>query len=341
VTTNTQTLVTSRARGTTLLIVSSAFFASSGPLAKPAMAAGLTPPQVVSVRMGLAALILVAGVAVLKPALLKVRRSDLRTLVGFGVIGIAGAQTMYFAGVSRLPVGIAMLLEFMAPVLVALWIRFVRGTHLPAKAWAGTAMALLGLATMAQVWDGLRLDLIGVLAGLGAAVCAAYYFLAGERVVSNAHPLTMAAWGMALGAVVTAAIGRPWEIPGELLVKATPIGPVWMLLIAVAVLSTAIAYSVGMLALRHLPSNVASVLALAEPVFATAAAWALLGETLTVLQILGGVTLLMGAFLVQRASQPPVGAEIHPATHDLPPVLPEGLAAQGSAAHGSGAQAKT
>jgi drug/metabolite transporter (DMT)-like permease len=293
------------------------------------MAAGLSPTQVVSVRIALAAVILLVAVAVIRPRLLRVRVQDWRLLVGFGLFGVAGAQTMYFASVSRLPVGVSMLLEFTAPVLVALWVRFVRGTILPAKAWLGTAMALLGLAMVAQVWDGLRLDLIGVLAGMGAAVCAACYFLIGERALTTTHPMTMATWGAVVGAVVALAIGRPWEIPGDLLVKSTSLGPVWMLLIAVAVLSTAIAYAVGMMALRHLPSNVASVLALFEPVFATAAAWALLNETLSVVQIIGGVTLLIGAFVVQRASQPKAGGEIRPATDDLPPARPESLAGQG------------
>lgn len=318
-----------RARGTALLIVASAFFASSGPLAKPAMAAGLSPGQVVSVRIGLAAVLLLAGVALVRRRLLRVRRQDWRLLIGFGMFGVAGAQTMYFASVSRLPVGIAMLLEFTAPVLVALWVRFVRKTVLPAKAWLGTALALIGLAMVAQVWDGLRLDALGVLAGVGAALCAACYFLIGERALSTMHPLTMTVWGMLIGAVVVTIIGRPWEIAGDLLVKPTPIGPVWTLLVAVAVCSTAVAYVIGMMALKHLPSNVASVLALAEPVIATAAAWALLNETLSVVQIIGGVTLLIGAFVVQRASQPPAGGEIHPATDDSPPTRPESLAAQG------------
>ncbi|CAM3669652.1 DMT family transporter [Kibdelosporangium persicum] len=316
-TTNTQTLVTSRTKGTALVLAASAFFATSGPLAKPAMTAGLSPQQVVSVRIGLAALILLAGVAVVRPSLLRIKRGDWRVLLGFGLFGVAGAQTLYFAAVSRLPVGIAMLLEFMSPVLVALWVRFVRGTVLPAKAWAGTALALVGLAMVAQVWDGLRLDVVGVLAGIGSAMCAACYFLLGEHGLTTRHPLTMATYGMLVGAVLLMAIAPPWRLPGEILVADTPFGPVWTLLVTVAVVSTVIAYAVGMSALRHLPSNVVSVLSLAEPVVATTLAWAFLAEQLDVIQIIGGLTLLAGAFLVQRASQPSAGGQLHPTTEDL------------------------
>ncbi|WP_084428897.1 EamA family transporter [Kibdelosporangium aridum] len=312
-----------RARGTVLVLAASVFSASSGPLAKQAMAAGLTPQQVVSVRISLAALLFLGGLAVVKPRLLRIRLADWRVLLGFGLFGVAGVQAMYFIAVARVPVGIAMLLEFTAPVLVALWVRFVRGTVLPAKAWAGTALALLGLAMVAQVWEGLRLDAIGLLAGVGAAVCAACYFLIGEHALTTRHPLTMATYGMLVGAVAVAVVlTPPWALPGEILARETPIGPVWTLLAGIAVFSTVIAYTFGMSALRHLPSNVVSVLSLAEPVIATAAAWALLNEQLSVIQIIGGLTLLGGAFLVQRASQPPVGHQVHPATDDMASVRP-------------------
>ncbi|MET0135080.1 MAG: EamA family transporter [Kibdelosporangium sp.] len=310
-TTDTFTPVSQRARGTALLLTASVFFSSSGPIAKPAMAAGLTPQQVASVRIGLAAVILLVALAVFKPSLLRVRVQDWRMLAGYGLFGVAGAQFCYFASVSRLPVGIAMLLEFTAPLLVALWVRFARKTMLPRQAWIGTGVAFAGLAMIAQVWEGLRLDAIGVLAGVGAAVCAACYFLIGERALTTRHPLTVTTWGMVVGAIALIALAPPWTLPAEILVRPTPLGPVWTQLIAVSLLSTVLAYIFGMSGMRHLPSNVASVLALAEPVVATALAYFLLGEQLTVVQIIGGIVLLGGAFWVQRASQPPAGEAIH------------------------------
>jgi drug/metabolite transporter (DMT)-like permease len=274
------------------------------------MQAGLSPQQVAGARIGLAALILLVGVAVTRPRLLRVHRRDWPLLLAYGLFGVCGVQFLYLAGVSRLPVGIAMLLEFVSPVLVALWIRFVRGTVLPAKAWLGTALALVGLAMVAQVWAGLELDAIGLLAGLGAGVCAACYWLLGEHGARTRHPLTMTTWGMLIGAVVLVAIAPPWTLPADILTEPTAFGPVWTLLVEVALFSTAIAYALGMTALRLVPSNVASVLSLAEPVFATTGAWAFLGERLSVIQIAGGVTLLVGAFVVQRASQPSSGQQI-------------------------------
>ena len=300
-------------RGTVLIVLASVCFGTSGPLVKPTMDAGLSPQQVASFRIAAAAVLLLAFVAVTRPALLKVRRADLPLLVGYGLVGVAAVQLLYFAAVSRIPIGVAMLLEFTAPVLVALWVRFVRRVVLPARMWAGTALALLGLAMVAEVWQGLRLDALGLLFGIGAALGAAAYFLVGEHAVGTIAPLGLVTWGMVVGAVGTAVLAPPWSLPGEVLVADATFGgwdvPVWTLLVTCAVVSTAMAYLLSISALRLLPANVVSVLALCEPIVATALAWLMLGQALTIVQVIGAVVLLAGATVVQLASRRQVTPE--------------------------------
>jgi len=294
-------------RGTVLVVFASLTFGTSGPLAKPAMDAGLSPQEVASIRIGLAALVLLAVVAVWRPGLLRVRRSDWRLLTAYGLIGVAGVQLLYFAGVTRIPIGIAMLLEFTSPVLVALWVRFVRRTVLPARMWVGTILAMAGLAMVVQVWDGLRLDALGLLAGIGAALCAAAYFLIGEHGASTLEPLGLVTWGMVIGAVAIFVLAPPWSWHYDLFGAPATIGggqvPVWALLLSCAVVSTALAYLLSISALRDLPANVASVLALIEPVVATGLAWLLLGQALTAVQLAGAAVLLTGATVVQLAAR--------------------------------------
>lgn len=313
VTRKTRTTVS---RGTALVVLASFCFGTSGPLAKPAMDAGLSPQQVASVRIGLAAVILLVVVGLWRPALLRVRRSDWRVLLAYGLIGVGAVQLLYFAAVSRIPIGIAMLLEFTSPILVALWVRFVRRTVLPARMWAGTVVALVGLAMVAQVWDGLRLDVIGMLAAVGAALCAAGYFLLGEHAVATIEPLGLVTWGMVIGALSTFVIAPPWSLPGEILVRDADFGslvvPVWTLLVACAVLSTAMAYLLSISAMRFLPANVVSVLALVEPIVATSLAWLVLGQELAPVQVLGAVVLLAGATVVQLAARLPLPSETSP-----------------------------
>jgi drug/metabolite transporter (DMT)-like permease len=301
-----QSRLSHRARGTGLILFASVFFGSSGALGKPAMTAGLSPEQVATARLGLSALVLLIGVALLKPALLRVRHGEWKLLAGYGLLGVAGVQLFYFVAASRIPVGIAILLVFTSPVLIALWVRFVRKTRLPRAMWLGIALAMGGLTMIAQVWQGLRLDALGLIAALCAAVCSAAYFLLGEHGVSTRQPLGMVTWGMVIGAVVVCVVAPPWTLPASVLTGPAKFGPwqppVWVLLAALALLSTVLAYLAGITALKHISASVASVLALLEPVVATATAWAFLGENLTWVQILGAVILLGGALLVQLNS---------------------------------------
>lgn len=291
-------------------MLASCCFGTSGPLAKPIMDAGLSPQQVASVRIGLAAVIMVSALALTRPALLRVDRPHWRLLVAYGLAGVALAQVMYFAAVARIPIGVAMLLEFTAPILVALWVRFVREVRLPAQAWVGTVLALVGLAMVAQVWSGLAFDAIGMLAGVAAALGAAAYFLLGEHGVDSIEPLTLVTWGLVVGAVIIFLWAPPWTLPFGLFNDTTTFGswhpPVWTLMLAIAVLSTSLAYLFSISAMRHLPSNVVSVLSLCEPVVATAIAWAFLGQSLTAIQVLGAAVLLGGATLVQITSSRPL-----------------------------------
>ncbi|WP_410622778.1 EamA family transporter [Amycolatopsis sp. cmx-8-4] len=302
----------SRARATGLSLTSWVLFASSGPVAKAVMATGWSPAAVTAVRIGLAALLLVPVVGVLRPRALRFRRGDLWLLLGYGVLCVAGVQLFFFVAVARVPVGVAMVLVNLAPALVALWVRVVRRTRLPGPVWLGIGLAVAGLALVAQVWQGARLDLLGVAAGLGAAICSAGYFLLGEHGASRHDPFGLTAAGLAIGAVVVVAVSPPWTLPAGLLAAPADLGglrvPVWLALVALAVAGTVLPYLAGLQSLRALPSAVASVLALVEPLVAAALAWLLLGQALGPAQLAGAVILLAGAVLVQVTGPKPLPA---------------------------------
>ncbi|QIS12121.1 EamA family transporter [Nocardia arthritidis] len=292
-----------RAQATGWCLTSWVLFASSGPLAKAVMGAGWSPAAVTSVRIALAAVLLVPVVAVLRPRALRFRRTDLWLLLGYGVLGVAGVQLLFFVAVARVPVGVAMVLVNLAPALVALWVRVVRRTRLPGWVWFGIGSAVAGLALVAQIWRDGELDMLGVAAGLGSAICSAGYFLLGEHGANRHDPAGLTAVGLAVGAVVMAVFTPPWTLPGELLTASAVLGgvdmPVWLVLLVLAVVGTALPYLVGLRALRDLPSAPASVLAVAEPLVAAVLAWLLLGQSLGVAQMVGAVVMVFGALLVQ------------------------------------------
>lgn len=291
-----------RARATGLSLTSWVLFATSGPLAKSVMGAGWSPAAVTSVRIALAALLLLPAVAVFRPRALRFTRADLGLLLGYGLLGVVGAQLFFFVAVARVPVGVAMVLVNLAPAVVALWVRVVRRARLPALTWLGIALAVAGLAMIAEVWQGVRLDLLGVLAGLASAVCAAGFFLLGEHGASRHDSFGLTAAGLGIGAVVALAVSPPWTLPWDLVTARTVLGaPVWLVLLGLAVFATVLPYLAQLRALRHLPSALASVLALIEPLVAAVLAWILLDQALGGVQIAGAVVLLAGAMLVQLA----------------------------------------
>ncbi|MFD7654846.1 DMT family transporter [Actinosynnema sp. NPDC059797] len=321
-------------RGTFLAVLSSIAFGTSGVLAKPVMEAGAAPAQVTSARIALAAVVLLVGTAVLRPRALW-PGSGLRgwTLpLGYGLFAVVGAPLLFFVSASRIPVGIAMLLQFTAPVLVALWVRLVRRTVLPTAAWWGTAIAVAGLAVVGEVWRTPRLDTVGVVAALCSAVCLAAYYLLGERAAGRADPFGVTAVGMLFGAVVLAVLSPPWLIP---VTAPTALGPSWLLLVVMALFSTVVAYLTGILSLRHVPPAVASVIGLLEVVVSAALAWWLLGEELTAVQVAGAVVLLTGAAVVQVASAPRPGRN-RPAPAPGPDLAPCSVPVGGPAHPGAG-----
>ncbi len=294
-----------RARATGLALLSWVLFASSGPLAAAVMAVGWSPAAVTSVRIGSAAVLLLLVVAIWRPRALRFGRADIWLLLGYGLLGVAGVQLLFFVAVARVPVGVAMVLVNAAPALVALWVRVVRGTPLPGRVWLGIGLALAGLTAIAQIWDGARLDPVGVAAGLGAAACSAGFFLLGEHGATRHDPFGMTAAGLLIGAVVVTAVAPLWTMPFGLLPAAADLGgrhvPVWLVLLVLAVAGTVLPYLAGLRALRELPATAAGVLGLTEPLVAAALAWLLLGQALRPPQLAGAAILLLGAVLVQRA----------------------------------------
>ena len=304
-------------------LVSSIAFGGSGPFAKALIAAGFSPEQAAWLRILCAAILLVPFVLLLRgSAGIAAARRNWRPLVVYGLTGIAGCQTLYFIAASRLPVGVAILLEFTGPVLVVGWLRFVRRAVVPRTAVIGVVLALAGLACVVEVWSGMALDLVGVLAGFGAAACQATYFLLIDRLTGEVDPLVATAAGSVVGAVVLTMIATPWTAPLGVLVDDAPIGdrsaPAWMFLAWIVLVSTIVAYLAGVAAVQRLSAAIGAAVAYLEVVAAALFAWVLLGERLTTPQLIGGALVLAGAFIAQSTVAPPgPGPAELPLTDDL------------------------
>ncbi|MCI2417256.1 EamA family transporter [Saccharopolyspora sp. K220] len=290
-----------KSAGVAFAIVSAFCFGGSGPFAKPLITAGFTPLQVAWLRLAGGALLMLPFVFRHAPAVRRVPK----LLAGYGLFAIAGVQVCYFAAIATVPVGVALLIEFLGPVLVLGWIRFVRRQPVARSAAIGVVIAVVGLACVVELWAGLSFDPIGLLLALGAAGCQATYFLLSDS-GPEVNPFALAGFGLLLGAAVVTLLAQPWQLDWTLLVGQVELaGQQWPALVAVAwivVLSTVLAYLTGIVAVRKLSPQVAGAVAFLEPVVATVLAWLLLAEELGPMQLLGGALILAGAYVAQRAA---------------------------------------
>ncbi|MFE7860890.1 DMT family transporter [Streptomyces sp. NPDC057403] len=292
--------------GLGLALASAVAFGGSGVAAKPLIEAGLDPLHVVWLRVAGAALVMLP-VAVRHRALL-LRRPVL--LVGFGLLAVAGVQACYFAALSRIPVGVALLVEYLAPGLVLGWVRFVQRRPVTRAAALGVVLAVGGLACVVEIWAGLGFDALGLLLALGAACCQVGYFVLSDQGSDAGEdapdPLGVIAYGLLIGALVLTAVARPWTmdwtvLTGTARMDGNPV-PAALLLAWIVLVATVLAYVTGVLSVRRLSPQVAGVVACLEAVIATVLAWVLLGEHLSAPQIVGGVVVLVGAFIAQSSA---------------------------------------
>ncbi|GGT08114.1 EamA family transporter [Streptomyces griseoviridis] len=298
-----------------IALLSAVAFGGSGVAAKPLIEAGLDPLHVVWLRVAGAALVLLP-LAVRHRALPR-RRPAL--LAGFGLLAVAGVQACYFAALSRIPVGVALLVEYLAPALVLGWVRFVQRRPVTRAAALGVVLAVGGLACVVEVWAGLRFDALGLLLALGAACCQVGYFVLSDQ-GSDAgddtpDPLGVIAYGLLVGAAVLTVVARPWGMDWPVLARSVPVDgtpvPAALLLAWIVLIATVLAYLTGIVAVRRLSPQVAGVVACLEAVIATVLAWVLLGEHLSAPQVVGGAVVLAGALIAQVSAPAtaPAGAE--------------------------------
>lgn len=283
-------------------MTSATAFGGSGVFAKPLIEAGISPLQVTWLRVAGSALVLLP-LAVRHVA---VARRHPRLVVTYGLIAIVGCQAFYFGALSRIPVGVAVLVEFMGPVLVLLWLRFAVRRPVSRRAALGVVLAVTGLALVVEVWTGMRFDPLGLLLGFAAACCQAFYFVLGDRDEAEpANPHGVVSYGLLTGTLALTLVSQPWQINWGLLGNTLSVddrrAPALALLAWVVLVSTVLAYLAGISAIRRLSAQVASAVACLEVVIATALAWFALGEALSMLQVLGGAVVLAGAFIAQTA----------------------------------------
>jgi drug/metabolite transporter (DMT)-like permease len=296
--------------GYLLYLVAALLFSINGTVAKSLLLAGFQASALSQLRATVAFLILLAFVALTRRPALRLRRSELPLLLVYGVFGIALTQFLYFAAIERLPIGITLLIEFTAPLVIAIWFRLAWKHETRPVVWVALATAVLGLAIVAEVWEGLTLDPVGVAFAIGAMLALVVYYLSADVQVRRPgarDPVSLTMWGMGVAALFWAIVQPWWTFPFAALGGSQPMfadsGPVipvaglatWMI-----VLGTVFPFSLVVVSMQHLRASQASVVGMTEPIFATAIAWLALGEALDPVQLVGAAIVLGSVLVAER-----------------------------------------
>jgi drug/metabolite transporter (DMT)-like permease len=292
-----------------MVLVAAALFGVNGTVAKVVLSSGLTSLRLTEARcagafVGLTLLALTRGRSTLRLA-----RREVVPIATFGVVGVALVQLFYFLSIHRLAIAIALLIQYLGPLLVAVWARTFGHEHVRRRIWVALGLSLTGLTLMVQLWSGTSLDGLGVVYALISAVTYAAYLLLAEREVARRDTVSLLAWGFFFATVFWSVVQPWWSFPAGVVGRTVSLQgslagihlPVWALVLWVVVLGSIAPFSLIVAALRHVSATRVGVMAMLEPVVATVVAWAWLRESLSAVQLVGAAVVLVAIALAQTA----------------------------------------
>ena len=297
------------ATGYVFVAIGATLFAVSASVVKVIEHTGFDAQRLTQVRstgafVGLALVALVTR----REEAARLTRRELVSIAAFGVGGLALVQWSYFFAIHRLPIGEALLIQYVAPLLVALWARFAFHERVRRRLWAALALSLCGLVLIVRLWRG-ELDGLGIAIAGVACVSYAFYLLLAEHATRRRDPVTLLAWGF-LFATLFWALAQPWwSFPtGHFSGRTSLLGhlsslhlPLWLLVLWMVVLGSIVPFLLVVSALPRIGATRTAIVAMLEPVVAIVVAWAWLGESLGGIQILGAACTLAGIALAQTA----------------------------------------
>jgi drug/metabolite transporter (DMT)-like permease len=295
--------------GYAMVATAATLFAVNGSVSKVALSSGLSSLELAQIRNTAAAILFFAFLVAVAPARLRVGRRELAFLVAFGIVGIALVQWLYFVAIDNLPVGVALLIEFTAPLFVALFARLVYKEHVRRRLWVSVALCLTGLALVVELWSGVAFSTVGVTAAFGGALALTAYLLMAERERRHRDAASLSFYGFLFAALLWAVVQPLWNFPWDVLDDDVSLQgnlsehsvPMWALVAFIVVVGTMVTFSLLTGSLKHISATRASIVATLEPVVATVIAWAWLGESFGPTQLLGGAIVIAGILVAQSA----------------------------------------
>ena len=296
-------------RGEIYLFFGALFFAFNGIISKIVLIDGPSAWRLTQIRTGGAFVLLLLFHIVFKRHELKATKSELPWLLAFGVVGVAFVQAFYFVAIERMYVGVALLIEFTAPIWILIFLRFVLKKHVPSTFWYAIILSFSGLLMITQIWNGLSLDRLGLIAALVDALSLAGYFLIGDRLGKTKSSGAITTWGFGVTTALLAIALPLWSFPTEIFTKNMKLLgrfdgytlPGWVLILWIVTMGTVLPYLCVVSGLKILSASTASIFGMIEPVLAGMFAWWWLNESLNAIQLLGCIIVTFGIVIADNS----------------------------------------
>ena len=282
---------------------SATVFGLSGALGRGLMDAGWSAAAAVAVRVLLGGLVLAPIAVVQLRGRWDVFRRNLPLLAVFAAVPVAGCQLAYFTAIARIPVGVALLIEYTAPLAVVGWLWLRHGQRPTRLTVLGAAIGVVGLVLVLDLAAG-RVDVVGIGAALLAMVGAAFFFVLASRDHHGLPGTALAASGLLGGGLLLLVAGFSGLVPltattAAVTYAGTSVGW-WVPVVVLGVFTAAAGYGFGIAGTRRLGARLASFVGLSEVLAALIFAGLLLGQTPAPVQLLGGVLIVAGVVAVRR-----------------------------------------
>lgn len=294
--------------GTVFALTSSLLFGLNASTSKVIMQTGVTPEQVVLFRSFASAFLAGSLLLITNRAAFRVQKSEWKMIIGFGVVGVALMQWAYSSAVNNLPIGIALLIEYTAIVIVPIASIWLFKEKVRPRLWVGVALVIGGLVVVSNIWEG-GLNPVGLMFAFGAAIFLSIYFIMGEHGQRSRDTMSLLFYSMLVATVFwllaspwwtfeTSRLGNLFDLGGALSGIALP---GWVLLVWLGVMGSFVPMLLSYAALRHLNATGVGIASTSETVFAFAFAWIWLRESVTALQLVGGALVISGIVIAQTA----------------------------------------
>lgn len=295
------------ARGYALAAAGAALFSLNGSMARYLLDDGVDAARLSQLRSAGSWLLLLVILGTGRRDLLRVDRSELPSLALLGVLGLAAVHATFFIAVDRLEIGPALTIQYLAPLLLLVWLRVVHGRRLSPGLWGAVALSLVGCFFVVRAYDVGGLDALGVLAAFGSMLTFAIYMVGSERSGQRHQAVTTLFWAFGFATLFWALVTPWWSFPWEGLASTRNA----LLAVALVVAGTLVPFVLTVAALRHVPAPRVAVIATLEPVLAAVFAWIIHDEALAAIQIAGGMIVLTAVAWVQ-SHRPDLEAESAP-----------------------------